>query len=320
MDGTAANGRNLAMDQWPGTLMQYELPTSIAPLIPKWRKCPMLFAELTNFAFFTFNPNADQPYSSLIFAHRGWSGNDHVAGALPGVDQVTLRVQGTLKRIHMDSLGNWNGGLDEAEHAEQSFSLTGEVAEPVFAQQTKAVQSIAHYAEQALDPSQTDKLAAGILRNAKEILFRRRLFTQVTTDNMFMPRMKSVVTPDEDPLNRTALVHGSWRIVNRMFLTAHPRRGNPHVETIPVTALADGDFVEVDAHLEIDMKTNNAGFPELDIRLEPLSIHRVARAAEVADCVSLDVAKTEPPHAGPLAPASPPMSHRTAMRLLTFGS
>ncbi|KAI0039440.1 hypothetical protein FA95DRAFT_1612564 [Auriscalpium vulgare] len=281
----AGNSVNFVRNQWPGRLMARELPHDSPLTIEGWRKCPLTVAEIAFWATFTLSPNRDRHLTQYIFAYLGFADGTQ-AGAPSGLEAVFVHVQGFVRLIQVNSLGDWNGSAGTAHRAEQSFAVHGGNVEAVFAQQLKAFRSIISYAQQSLCPCKSDWLADSILINDKEILCRHRLFTAVNPQNKNLASMRSVITNEEDPEGRTKAVADEWRIVDR--IRASRRCSSDNVHRMSFSDIDNGDFVEVGVRIAVEVRAALTGYPIIDLRLVPEFVHLIVPACDVPAALNCD--------------------------------
>ncbi|KAI0037967.1 hypothetical protein FA95DRAFT_1600230 [Auriscalpium vulgare] len=252
--------------------MASELRAPHGDLDMPWRRCPNNLPELTDWAQFTFDPAADSHLTPYLFAYRNVGAQG--LHAIAGLHKILFKLHGFMRKIQLDSLGNWEETLEHAPKAEQIFALHGGSVPHVFLQEVTAMKNVLQYCLGA---------AGSEFVRGDELIFRRKIFNKVTTANQ---ALQSIVTTGDDPSGATKLIEHSWRIIRRLCVSR--RRNDNSLEHINIRRLRTDDFVEVSAHVEIEMVYCESEYPVIDIRLEPVSILRIVPYNEVDEALMVD--------------------------------
>ncbi|KAA1478399.1 hypothetical protein DENSPDRAFT_854922 [Dentipellis sp. KUC8613] len=171
--------------------------------------------------------------------------------------QVAVRLQGFLGKHDFGVFGNWQKDEDHCRRANQFLVLADGGFPNIFSAQRDCLTNIRTLIARTLRMGHVE----GDDGDGR-IHCQRRVFSKVTGGASMPP---SVLTNEDDPDGVARAVAARWRVIKKV--TFGRKLSNGRVVEADHLIFADGDFVDVHAHLEIATFCNVNNIPRTKLHV-----------------------------------------------------
>ncbi|KAI0061065.1 hypothetical protein BV25DRAFT_1806467 [Artomyces pyxidatus] len=259
------DGRNLVRDTWPGGFARIASEEVEFEDMPCWQVVPLGFEGVCNWvALLPLVDNPD-PTRGYALVHREMAN---------GVFYVDIRVQGFLGNHNLGAgvLGSWDRTDKGACKAITFFNLVAGGFQRQFDATQAALIDLRVAARKAFQGHEETVS----LDYSDRLYFQRRVFTKVN-GRTTLPN--SVLDLSDDPFGQARNIDRRWRVLDKPALGR--RLANGRLKACSPLLFSVGDFVSVDARLDIASFKNKYGEQVVNVHLTFSTIVQLLPAASV---------------------------------------
>ncbi|KAJ3552733.1 hypothetical protein NM688_g4000 [Phlebia brevispora] len=224
----------LARDQWPTAFPRLQRLLKPFEDLRSCDKVPLTLLELLLWAYVTRATSVASPGCTHMLVYTQSGTNKPV--------EVSLQLQGFIKKMNVQTFGDWDRSLGGAGAALQYLVLTSGAHIVPFKAQCSALRMLRDCIQRSLGGALIGQF------DGNRICLERRVFRKVVRGLA----QQTALTKLDDPEGLAKVVEGEWVVSEKLDIGYQDATGKVH--QCPAALLQEGDFVDVEVSLAIYMR------------------------------------------------------------------
>ncbi|KAI0814974.1 hypothetical protein BC629DRAFT_1588652 [Irpex lacteus] len=189
-----------------------------------------------------------------------------------GRTPVRVVLYGTIRDSYLTALGNWTGKEQDACWASRLVELDGSRHQTAFDAQAAALRDLARFARYSVTARSSDEAQQS--KTAGHIRCQHRLFTKV---HARLPKPVSTLGVGDDPENLASDIQDQWVVTASIEL--RKQGSNTNIMSATPLSFANGDFVEVEAAVDVIVRKAKSGRDStpkaVELRFRPVRVTKL---------------------------------------------